>query len=39
MGFKRMSKNKMGEREQVLSKLREVVDDAKNRIKGQIDAN
>jgi uncharacterized protein YjbJ (UPF0337 family) len=29
----------MGEREQVLSKRREVVDDAQNRIKGQIDAN
>jgi len=29
----------MGGCEQVLSKRREVVDDAQNRIKGQIDAN
>ena len=29
----------MGEREQVLSKRREVVDDAQLRIKGRIDAN
>ena len=29
----------MGEREQVLSKRREVVDDAQNGIKRQIDAN